>query len=144
MSSPELFPLTEHSLLRQRFVEQWVAVASWIFHCPPSTILVHKRNGSPRLNTILLLSPKRQHPLRLRLTKIDMASQQVQGPSGFQPVTKIWAVGLQWQEGDMCSIMRNAKSKVEVYVCLFTHVSNPRNSVDNTVYWRRFHGNGSA
>ncbi|KDQ24766.1 hypothetical protein PLEOSDRAFT_161195 [Pleurotus ostreatus PC15] len=78
------------------------------------------------------------------LTKIDMASQQVQGPSGFQPVTKIWAVGLQWQEGDMCSIMRNAKSKVEVYVCLFTHVSNPRNSVDNTVYWRRFHGNGSA
>ncbi len=53
-----------------------------------------------------------------------MASQQAQGgPSGFQPVTKIWSVGLEWREGEMCSIMRNAKSKVEVYVCLFDRES---------------------
>ncbi|KAF9496701.1 hypothetical protein BDN71DRAFT_1505607 [Pleurotus eryngii] len=100
--------------------------------------MVHKRDGYPRLASY-------PPSVNLKLTKIDMASQHVQGgPSGFQPVTKIWTTGLQWQEGDMCSIMRNAKSKVEVYVCLFNHISTPHNWVDNTVYWRRFHGNGSS
>ncbi|KAL4268391.1 hypothetical protein AB1N83_001584 [Pleurotus pulmonarius] len=90
------------------------------------------------------LIPQLSTPPILKI-QIIMASQQAQGgPSGFQPVTKIWSVGLQWREGEMCSIMRNAKSKVEVYVCLFDHTSTHRNNVDNTAYWRRFHGNGSS